>query len=172
MHCAPHFALLLGKCIQGEKCSIKPSVMCLRWLLVIFPWSDSLSNSLWIFPSSIIRRYLIRYVGVVVPVPSIAILKFPSSVRDYFGWLLSKVDMFTLYISDVDCEGCLHILTLMMWIACISSNYTLIRGIKGGFMRACTSALIYRIFFMADVLVCWDIPFYVTCSEFSKWRTC
>ena len=64
-----------------------------------------------------------------MPVPSTAVLKFLSSVRDYSGWPSSKLDMFMLYVSDVDCEEFLCILNLMVWVLCSSSNSTLMRGV-------------------------------------------
>ena len=78
-----------------------------------------------------------------MPVPSIAILKFLSSARSSFGWSLSKVDIFVLYVSEVDFEEFLQILTFMMFATCSSYNSTLIRGTGGGSIQACTAALIH-----------------------------
>ena len=40
----------------GDHYSIKPSVMCLRWLEIKFPESAGSSNSLRFVPRSIVRR--------------------------------------------------------------------------------------------------------------------
>ena len=47
-------------------------------------------------PRRIVCRQLIRPEAVVVPVPSIAIIKFLSSARNYSRRPLSKVDIFIL----------------------------------------------------------------------------
>ena len=93
----------------GGRYSSKPSVIFLRWFLDVFPWSDSLLNSIGISTRSIIHRYLIHPEGEVVPVPSISILKFLSNTRNYSDWPSSKVDMIILCVSYMACEGFLWI---------------------------------------------------------------
>ena len=161
----------LKSIFRGGNYSNKPSMMYLRWLLVVFPCSDSSPNSLIRFPRSIMRRYLTSPVVIIVPVMSIDILKFLSIVRNSSVWTLSNIDMFMLYVYDVACEGFIWILTLMIWVACYSSNFTLMRGIRWGYIRAFTSALIHETFFMADGLVCWDGAAYVTHSHFENFHT-
>ena len=106
-----------------------------------------------------------------MPVPSITVLKFLSSARNSSDWPSLKVDMLRLYVSDMACEGFLHILTLIMWFMCSSYNFTLMRGIGGGSIQSCISALIHGPFFMADILVYLDGVAYVSCSDFAKCRT-
>ena len=89
-----------------------------------------------------------------MPVLSIAILKLLSSARNSSGCKSSKLDISMLYIYDVDCESFLHILTLMMWIVCSSSQYTLMMGIGGFSLRAGTSPLNHGPFFMDNILIC------------------
>ena len=62
--------------------------------------------------------------------------------------------MFLLYVSDVDCEGFLRILTLMMRVVGSSYNSNLMRVTGGVYMPSCTSALSHDTFLLTDVLVC------------------
>ena len=80
----------------GIKYSSKPYVVYLRWLEVQFPASASFSNSLRVVLCIIVHIYLIWPGDVVVPVSSIAILKFLSSARNSSGWSSSKLDKFIL----------------------------------------------------------------------------
>ena len=61
--------------------------------------------------------------------------------------------MFIVYVSDVDFEGFLQILTLIMCVACSSYNSTLMKEAGRGSIPACTSALSHGPLFMVDVLV-------------------
>ena len=88
-----------------------------------------------------------------MPVPSIAILKFLSIARNFYGWPLLKLDMLILYVSDVAYEGFLLILTLMMFCMCCYYKLDLVWGIGGGSMQACISLLSHGPFFMVYVLI-------------------
>ena len=78
------------------------------------------------------------------------------------------MDLFILYVFDVDCEGFLQTLTLMMCISCSYSVSNLMRGFVGGSIRACTSALSHWKFFTMDVLVSVYGVAYVKYSDFAK----
>ena len=85
-------------------------------------------------------------------VPSIVILKFLSSTRNYSGWTSSKLDMFVLYVSDVACEGFLQISSLLMCVGFSSSNSTLMRGTVESSTWAYILSLTHGPLFMVDFL--------------------
>ena len=86
-------------------------------------------------------------------VPLFVILKFLSRARNYFFWSSSKVEIFILWVSNVACEEFLQTLTLILCVACNSSVYTLVKGIRGGSIWDCTSVLTHWPLLMVYVLV-------------------
>ena len=75
----------------GKYYSGKNSAMSLRWLLVVFPCSANLSNYLRLDPHNNVRRQLLQSEGEVVPVQTVTISQFIRNVRNYSGWMSSKV---------------------------------------------------------------------------------
>ena len=83
-----------------------------------------------------------------MPVPLIVFLKFLSSERNSSGWPSSNIFMLMLYVSYAADYEFLRILTLMMWLACSSSNSKFTNRIGRGSIHACTSVLSHGPLFM------------------------
>ena len=117
-------------------------MICFRWEFVV-PFLSFANASNYIRASScnIVSRWLIYPSGEVFPVPSILVLEFLKSARKSSGWPSSNIGMLVLYISDVAEVGFLCILILMMLLTQYSYISTLMSGISGGSIHACTSAL-------------------------------
>ena len=138
-------------------------------------WLASSSNSCRSYPHNIVRIQLILPDMDVVPVLSIAFLKLFMSARNSSGLPFLNVEIFSLYISDADNFGFQRILILMMSLAFSSSSSTLISGIGGGSISACTSALIQLVLMWILIIIyLWVLGScsFFTRSDFAKWCTC
>ena len=87
-----------------------------------------------------------------MPVPSISILKLLMSVRKSSGFPSSNFDIFILYVSYVADVVFLRTFTLLMCVACYSSNSKLMSGIGGGSMHNFKSALSHGPLFMVECI--------------------